>query len=281
MKYRQILIITTIVLVGIQSKVYSQKSTTIKPMNIQTDTLYDVERMYEPPKNGITPNINFDSLEFTERRIPKIRRIFKAGRVYHYKAIYIGLNNDTLSNSLVNIRTTGLRWDQQPEKQDLIYYEFPGYKADSAKLSDHKINKEFQIWTDNNATGVIENVERVWMHPIRVNQYKFTEVAPFPEVFFPLQNGKKWDGGETPIYKGWGEWCGQTVKSKYKIAGKAIFLFKGSEISCWVIKSISKCPSGKSKLITLFNENFGFVKMEYQNYEKEKLVFELIKMEEK
>ena len=274
------LMIITIVLVGIQSKVYSQKSTTIKPMNIQTDTLYDVERMYEPPKNGITPNINFDSLEFTERRIPKIRRIFKAGRVYHYKAIYIGLNNDTLFNSLVNIRTTGLRWDQQPEKQDLIYYEFPGYKADSAKLSDHKINKEFQIWTDNSATGVIENIEQVWMHPIRINQYKFTEVAPFPKVNLPLQKGKKWEGTTTGII-GWGEWDGQTVKCKYKISGQEIYLLGDLKIDCWVIKSVGKCSSGKSKLTTLFNEEYGFVKMEYQNYEKEKLVFELIKMEEK
>jgi hypothetical protein len=125
-------------------------------------------------------------------------------------------------------------------------------------------------------------VERVWMHPIRVNQYKFTEVAPFPEVFFPLQKGKKWDGGETSIFEGWDEWSGQTVKSKYKISGKATYLLKkGSEISCWVIKSVAKCSSGKSKLLALFNEEYGFVKMEYQNYENEKLVFELIDVEEK
>lgn len=271
--------IITIVLVGIQSKVYSQNSTTIKPMNIQTDTLYDVEQMYESPKDGINPNMNLDSLEFSERRIPKMRKIFKKGKVYHYKAIYIGSNNDTLSNSLVNIRTTGLRWDQQPEKQDLIYYEFPDYKADSIKLSNHNINKEFQHWKGKTGEGVIENIERVWMHPIRINQYKFTEVAPFPEVHFPLKKGKKW-GDQLMIGNGYGEWIGQTVKSKYKISGRATYLLEGSEISCWVIKSVAKCSSGKSKLITLFNENFGFVKMEYQNYEKEKLVFELINVEE-
>ncbi len=38
---------------------------------------------------------------------------------------------------------------------------------------------------------------------------------------------------------------------------------------------------GKSKLTTYFNEEYGFVKMQYPNYKNEKLVFELIKMEEK
>ena len=273
----QYLIIIVIVLFGSQNKNYSQNYIHNETIEIEQDTLFDVEK-----GQLIITKDDSTWIETYEREIPKKRIIFKKGKVYHYKAIYIGSNNDTLSNSFVNIRTTGLRWDQQPEMQDLIYYEFPGYKADSIRLSNHNINKKHQDWTDKRGTGVIENVERVWMHPIRVNQYKFTEVAPFPEVFFPLQKGKKWDGGETSIFEGWDEWSGQTVKSKYKISGKATYLLKkGSEISCWVIKSVAKCSSGKSKLLALFNEEYGFVKMEYQNYENEKLVFELIDVEEK
>ncbi len=280
MKYKQILIIISIVLIGIQRNVYSQNSNNINSINIQTDTLYDLERNYKPLPNGFDINTNLDSLEFTERRIPKVRRIFKAGKTYHYKAIYLTSNNDTLSNRFVLMKTTGERWERQPEKQDLIYFEFPNYKTDSIKLSKHDINKEVQNWNSQTGEGIVENIEQVWMHPIRTNQYKFTEVAPFPKVNLPLQKGKKWEGTTTGII-GWGEWDGQTVKCKYKISGKEIYLLGDLKIDCWVIKSVGKCSSGKSKLTTLFNEEYGFVKMEYQNYEKEKLVFELIKMEEK
>ncbi len=271
----QYLIIIVIVLFGSQNKIYSQNCIHSETIEIEQDTLFDVEK-----GQLIITKADSSWIEPYERKIPKKRIIFKKGKVYHYKAFYLGSNNDTLSNSFVNIRATGLRWDQQPESQDLIYYEFLDYKADSIKLSNHKINKEFQIWTDNSATGVTENIEQVWMHPIRNNQYKFTEVAPFPEVHLPLKKGEKWER-IVNIGKGWGEWDGQTVKSKYKISGRATYLLEGSEISCWVIKSVAKCSSGKSKLLTLFNEEYGFVKMEYQNYENEKLVFELIDVEEK
>lgn len=252
----------------------------VNSVNIPKDTLYDIERSYKLPPNGFDINTNIDSLEFTERRIPKIRKIFKAGKTYHYKAIYLTSNSDTLSNGFVLMKTTGERWEWQPEKQDLVRYEFPDYKADSIKLSNHDINKEVQFWNGQTGEGVIENIEQVWMHPIRINQYKFTEIAPFPEVQLPLKKGKKW-GNPTKIDEGWGEWNGLTIESTYKTAGRTTFKLKDLEIDCWIIKSVAKCELGKSKLTTYFNEDYGFVKMDYQNYENERLVFELINMEEK
>ncbi len=280
MKYKQIFIITIIALIGIQSKAYPKNSTIIETINTKTDTLYDIEKEYKLPETGFDSNTNFDSLEFTERRIPKVRTIFKKGKTYRYKAIYLASNKDTLSNGFVYMKTTGKRWEWQPEKQDLIYYEFPDYKADSIKLRNHKINKELQLWEEKTGEGVIENVEQVWMHPIRNNQYKFTEVAPFPKVSFPIKKGKKWDGSLN-INDGWGEWNGETIKYKYKVSGQTTYLLGDLKIDCWIIKSVSTCSLGNSKLTMLFNKEYGFVKMEYRNYENETLVFELINIEEK
>ncbi len=275
MKYKQILIIATIVLIGIQSKVYSQNFIPGETTEIKKDTLFDLYKHQVIISKG-----DSSWIESYERKVPKKRIIFKEGKNYHYKAIYLSSNNDTLSNSYVNMETTGLRRpDADSEKQDLVYYVFPNYQADSVKLSNHFVNKERQYWTGKNGQGVIENVENVWMHPIQSNQYKFTEVAPFPDVYFPLQKGTKWDNSVTGI-NGWGEWDGQTVKCKYKITGQAAYLLGDLELDCWIVKSTSRCSSGKSKLTTLFNEEYGFVKMEYQNYEKEKLVFELINVDE-
>ncbi|NOU62330.1 hypothetical protein [Marinifilum caeruleilacunae] len=108
MKYKQILIIISIVLIGIQRNAYSQNLDNINSVNIQTDTLYDIERRYKLPPNGFDINLNLDSLEFTERRIPKVRRIFKAGKTYHYKALYLTSNNDTISNP--RYRTNPFVW---------------------------------------------------------------------------------------------------------------------------------------------------------------------------
>lgn len=278
MKYKQILIITTTLLLSIQSKSYCQNFDTINPLPAYSDTLYDIQITYRLPDNYDISNFNSDSLQSSERKIPKVRTIFKEGKIYQYKATYSSSDNKILSNTFINLKTTGQRWDQQPEIQDLIHYEFPNYKADSITLSNHNINKEIQYWADSDATGIVENFERVWMHPIRINQYKFTEVAPFPQVYFPMKKGNKWDDKVT-INENWGEWDGQTVTSKYKITDRSTFQLNNLDINCWVIKSVSKCASGKSKLTTYFNEEYGFVKMEYQNYEKEKLVFELINME--
>lgn len=272
MKY---LVFVVIVLLVSQNKVYSQNLITNEILETKQDTLFDIYKTLK-----IISNSDSTWTEQCERKIPKKRIIFRKGKTYHYKAIYTGSNNDTLSNSFVYMKTTGERWEEQPESQDLVYYEFPDYKADSIRLSNHFINREFQSWTREKGEGVTENIERVWIHPIRANQYKFTEVAPFPEVELPLQKGKKWVNITNGI-KAWGEWDGQTVKNKYKITGKTFYQLEDFTIDCWIIKSVAKCQSGKSKLITLFNEDYGFVKMDYQNYENEKLVFELMDVEEK
>ncbi|MGQ1908229.1 hypothetical protein ACT3CE_00435 [Marinifilum sp. RC60d5] len=216
-------------------------------------------------------------METVEKKIPKERVIFKKGRIHNYKATYLNSKGELLSQNEVNIHSTGERWEQQPEKQDLIYYEFPTYKSDSIKLSNYNINKELQNWTGKQSEGIIENVEEVWMHPIRVNQYKFTEVAPFPEVRFPLEKGKKWKSSLT-INKGWGEWNNLEIANKYKITGRTKYTLSSLKIDCWIIESTSKSSIGKSTLYSLFTNEYGFVKMVYRNYKKEKLIFELIKV---
>lgn len=254
-------------------KVASQNQSLEESVLTKQDTLFDVEKILR-----VVSSDDSTWTEHCERKIPKVRTIFKAGRKYCYKATYVDKDKDTLSHSFVFLKTTGERWEDQPESQDLVYYEFPNYQTDSMRLVNHYINKKLQLWTRERGEGVVENAEWVWMHPIRVNQYKFTEVAPFPDIQRPIQKGKKWVNSINVI-DGWGDWNGLTVKCRYCILGQTSFELEGSKVACWVIKSTSKCSAGKSKLITLFNEDFGFVKMEYQNYEKESLVFELIGVE--
>ena len=125
---------------------------------------------------------------------------------------------------------------------------------------------------------MIENEDQVWMHPIRHNQYIFTEVAAFPEIQFPAKIGKTWTGTISGL-GGWGDWDDMTINSSYEITDHVNVMLKGGEVECWEIFTRSSFELGESKAIFYFNEDYGFVKMEYLNYENQKLIFELEKVE--
>lgn len=99
------------------------------------------------------------------------------------------------------------------------------YKVDTAKLlsiRSYYINKklaEKSIVSTVENTGVIENERQLWMHPFRSNQYNFTEVAPFPEVKFPVEVGREWSSS-LGIGAGWGDWDNTIVSNYYKVVGK-------------------------------------------------------------
>jgi len=239
---------------------------------LNPDSLYDVKR-YQ--KTVVTEDSTWT--ENVERKIPKKRVIFRKGRVYTFKATYSNSEGEVLSSNQVKVVSTGERWKWQPEKQDRITYEFPDYEKDSLQLWDHEINLELQNWKGSQSEGVIENAERVWMHPIRVNQYKFTQVAPYPDVRLPLEKGKAWESNAL-IFNGWGEWNHLKTTSKYKVIGKTPYELNSTEIDCWVVESTLNSSIGNSTLTALFNEEYGFVKMVYLNYEDEELIFELIEV---
>ena len=54
---------------------------------------------------------------------------------------------------------------------------------------------------------------------------------------------------------------------------------EAGSIECWEIYAHSVFELGESQAIFYFNEDYGFVKMDYVNYKKQKLIFELQKVE--
>lgn len=117
---------------------------------------------------------------------------------------------------------TGNRWEWQPEKQDEVAIQFEFSEEDIPEIKKHYINKKFAgdgHFTSQETTGIIENVQEVWMHPFRSNQFNFTEVAAFPAVKFPLEAGKTW-ASDLQIGEGWGDWENTTAYSSYKVVNK-------------------------------------------------------------
>jgi len=142
------------------------------------------------------------------------------------------------------------------------------------------LNTGLVEWTSLSIVGIIENVEKIWMHPFRRNQYNFTEVAPFPQVEFPLKIGKKWSDNSIRPGKSYGDWSNKQISSTFEVKAKENIVTKFGKINdCWRIFAESEFDFGKSTLEYWFNEELGFVKFNYTNYGNQTLEIELIKVE--
>ncbi|KXX66519.1 hypothetical protein AVL50_31840 [Flammeovirga sp. SJP92] len=203
--------------------------------------------------------------------------VFQPCREMIYQTKFSDKNNEIISSGRIKMMATGRKWKFQPEKQVEVALQYEYTAEDYEKCKEHQLNTKlgFDHWINEATEGVIENVEKVWMHPFRFNQYTFTEVAPFPEVIFPLSIGKSWTG-RLSLQEGWGDWENSSGSFKYKVVARENIGTKYAEIqNCWKIESKATYSFGESKLNYWFHEELGFVKFEYLNYGHQKLMIEL------
>lgn len=208
-----------------------------------------------------------------------LRKIFKPCREYIYTAKYWDSKLHLISNEKIWLMATGKGWDPQPERQDEIVIQY-AYDTNAIEyINQFSPNPEFNHWVEETNTGVIENELETWMHPFRQNQYAFTEVAPFPSVMFPLEEGKRWSS-TLNIYEGWGVWENSTLQNTYWINGYDTITTSFAELGAWHINSISQAKFGSSTHTFWYNEEYGFVKMIIKNYQGQILQFELCDVKE-
>jgi hypothetical protein len=211
-------------------------------------------------------------------RIEKRRDVFKPCRTIHYRAKFYSEDQELLSNETITVKSTGKRWEHQTEKQDEVIITYD-YNRDSIEyVNSYQLNKAWinPNWQHQEITGVIENVEKIWTHPFRSNQYNFTQVAPFPQMELPLRIGKKWTDNNISLRDGFGDWANMKVKSEFEIIEQSNIKTEYGEFeNSWKVKAVSTFPLGESELIYWFNEQYGFVKLDYTNYGKQRLNIEV------
>jgi len=212
-------------------------------------------------------------------RIEKKRDVFKPCRTIKYKAKFYNENNELISNEIIEVTPTGKRWEYQPEKQDEIIFKY-NFNPDSVEyVNSYQLNKSRleRKWQNQEITGIIENVEKIWTHPFRSNQYNFTQVAPFPQIELPIEVGKKWSDNKISLREGFGDWSNMKVKSEFEVTEKnEVQTEYGKFKNSWKIRATSTFPLGQSELVYWYHENFGFVKLEYINYGNQRLDIEII-----
>jgi hypothetical protein len=135
-------------------------------------------------------------------------------------------------------------------------------------------------------TGVAETPAEIFLHPPRKNEYAILEFSPFPIAHFPLSVGKEWIWS-LEIGSQWANRAGikkfdkvYNFKHSYKVTRDTTILFNGRKISCFVIDANCSSPYGKSRLITYFNNEYGFVKMDYLNMDSSRFTFSLERIQD-
>ena len=132
------------------------------------------------------------------------------------------------------------------------------------------------------SSTIIENENKVWIHPPRQFFFKILELNPFPYIKKPIKIGKKWNWtlkiGEQYGDKRWKEWEKEITNiSSYEIVKDTILLTKLGELHCYVTKSTAKSEIGQTHLTSFFNKLYGFVKLDYTNIDGSIIILELTK----
>jgi len=216
----------------------------------------------------------YDTVVMEKENIDQDNEIYKPGNVfvYDYEIIKDGKPHKLKSNTGMFARRS---FALVPSDNDSIEVDKIHLIVQPVKDADRTNENQTQIsylqepvYASIASTGVVENEQNVWMHPIRKGFFNSLETAPFPYVIKPLKVGMEWTDqmkiGQGWGDKLWGQWEGQLLQSyDYKVVGKEKLKTGMGKLDCYVIESTAKSNVGETKLNSYFSETYGFVRLEY------------------
>jgi hypothetical protein len=241
----------------------------------------------------------FDTSNIDENRFNQNNNIYKVGKKFTFSYFYVDTTGVKYLMTKGNLNEQYIYdWTfEKMEKEDpnsifqIILSVNSGLSDFSQQIPDYNqtvvtynfklLNGEF--WNDE-ITGLIENPKNIWIHPPRTDFFKILELNPFPYVKEPLKVGHKWNWnlkfGSHWSDKRWLIWEDLNENTyNYEIIDKRILQTKLGSIECFVISSTAQSNIGQTKLISYFNDQYGFVKLDYTNINGTKTIIELEKVE--
>lgn len=243
----------------------------------------------------------FDSLFLAKNKYSLDNKIFKIGNIFTYDYYYLNSKGkkfkfiiDDHGSSSSN-KDKGSAWhlvDFDSIKGtevnkiklvvdtsfDHLLYSMPGFSQ--TIITYYYIQKNgLELW--NESTGVIENKGNTWIHPPRSKLFRILELNAFPFIKAPFKIGSEWEWtnnfDDSWADSRWKEWQGQIHNTcNYKIVDLKEINTHFGMLKCFEVESTAKNKLGSSYLTSFFNEEKGFVKLEYTNIDSTKIVFELL-----
>lgn len=164
------------------------------------------------------------------------------------------------------------------------YLNMLGQPADTTCKIIKKTNPKYERPCGDATTGVVDNFKNLWMHPPRDYTFKILQLSPYP--FYCLTDSiNKWSWNfETGGFYLDSRWINykelMQISYNYTRQTDEILETPLGKINCKVTMGFSKATYGVTKLQTslksYYNSKYGFVKLEYLNVNKSKLVIDLI-----
>ena len=207
--------------------------------------------------------------------------IYQIGSEWIYEYEYIPHNKKDLENIQLMIEET-----KKIDKVVMEIVEFDVKKFNVGLEKTEVVQDRLQQYSYppelmKGSAAIIENNEKVWIHPPRTYFFKILELNPFPDILKPYTIGREWDWSlEIGDYWGnvkWKEWEGVIInKQYYKITGDTVLNTKTGNLHCYIVDSYAVSELGKTYLTSYFNDKYGFIKLDYTNIDGSKIVLNLI-----
>lgn len=170
---------------------------------------------------------------------------------------------NTLSNEVIKLKFTEDHWDVDSHQNTAFYY----YDKNSFIPKELGCgyycfeSKKNELLRDTiNETGYVNSDKSFWIHPLRSNQYRFTEIAPYPEVPKKKKERFEWNSS-IEIDASWCELGGISISHYTLLKNNA----KKNGFKCQYVKAYSEhSEQGRSSVEYYFNNKKGLVYLKYK-----------------
>ncbi len=189
-------------------------------------------------------------------------------QIYYKEVVYtfhytIEKENVITQKGVIYLGCLGKSWPFKEQKQAAVIW------------TTHKEHLDKKLIS----TGIYEEEDAIWMHPPREDEFAILEYSPFPYIRFPVSAYMSWKRDFTPgrnwINKKYGIQAESVLKFDYKNSGTDSFRYKNRVLECWKIDAESVNLKSKTRFSGLFNSEYGFVRMMFQNIDKSVIILEL------
>jgi len=224
--------------------------------------------------------------------------IYTRGAEFTYS--YKFFQNDTLKKCSIKLETRNMKpilsipqsnTEGELELDSIKLYVYTGKGDISLAKSQSIIKYDYYIGDRKflgEQTGVVEEPASIFLHPPRSYCFISTCLHPFPYIKLPLSIGSAWEAHfgipsyayEDQFLKERMEKFPESLDMNYEVERIEKLNTKMGAIECFVINGIASYKNNKvTQLKMFFNEQFGFVKLDYYNhFDSTKLVLDLEKV---
>ncbi len=139
---------------------------------------------------------------------------------------------------------------------------------------------------DSEWSGVMEVGNKVLLSPPRNSFFKVMELSPFPMMGDSLKVGYEWTDrqavSEAASIPNLAEWKGELIKElSYKITKSEYMKTNIGLLHCYLVAGTCISQLGETKLIAFYNEQYGFVKMDFFNIDGSRIIMDVYNVKQK